>query len=162
LHGHDRGEGVMVVGGAHCHGVDVLADLVEHLAVIVELLSAREFLLRDRLEAGVVNVANGDHVAEILGVARVAVPFAGNSDAGKANGLVRRETLLREDSSPRPQANSYGGGFLQKCSASRLPRHCIRPQNAENVVGGWPDAARVLSTLTISFRVRNPQRVNIM
>ncbi len=38
LHGDHRRQGVMMVGGGDEHGVDLLAELVEHLAVIVEAL----------------------------------------------------------------------------------------------------------------------------
>ena len=44
LHGADGGDAVMMVRGGNGHGVDVLAHLVEHFAVILELLELRAFL----------------------------------------------------------------------------------------------------------------------
>ncbi len=88
-----RGQRVVVVGRADGHGVDALAHLVEHLAVVVVLLGVRDTSARPAFERVLVDVADGDDVAEAGGVARVAVALAAHADAGEVDPLVRRLAL---------------------------------------------------------------------
>ena len=81
LHGHDRGRGVRVVGRADGDGVDLLAHLREHLAEVVVLLGVGE-ARRLGVQRVVVDVAEGDDVAVLAGLAAVAAALAADADAG--------------------------------------------------------------------------------
>ena len=82
------GQGVAVVGGADGHGVDVPGHLVVHLAEVVELLGRRE-LLGLLVERPLVDVAEGDDLAELARLVDVAAPLAADADAGELQRLVR-------------------------------------------------------------------------
>src|SRR5262249_9761899 len=88
--GLDAGRGVHVVGRADGYRVDLVAELLEHLAVVVERLGLGEalLLLGERM---VVDVAESDDGAEVAGLIDVAGALAADADAGElqlAVGLV--------------------------------------------------------------------------
>ena len=88
-HGHDAGRGVGVVGRADGHGVDLVAELLEHLAVIKVLLCFG-ILLAHLVEDVAIDVAEGDDLAVTAGVVGIAVSLAADADAGKAHLLIGR------------------------------------------------------------------------
>ena len=91
LHGHDGGRGVRVVGRADRHGVDLLAHLVEHLAVVDVTFWPSGTSRACRLASVLVDVAEGDDVAEVAGLVDVAGALAADADAGDVQLLVGAE-----------------------------------------------------------------------
>ncbi len=90
-HRHHAGRGVGVVGRADGHRVDLLAHILEHLAVVEVLL--RLGILRAHLvEAFAVDVAKGDNLTVLAGVVGVAVSLAANADTGEADLFIGRQT----------------------------------------------------------------------
>ena len=86
---------MIVVGSGYGHRVNILADFVQHLAVILVLLELGELLgelLGLLVQRVGVHVAEGDNVPAALGgVAAVAVPFAAHADAGDVDAVVGSE-----------------------------------------------------------------------
>src|SRR5262249_962213 len=89
-----RDRTVHVVGRADRGDVDVLAVLGEQLAIVGEFLGAFEALgLALAVERVAVDVANGDDLAELRGVVRVAAPLSADAEAGGAQRFIRRAFL---------------------------------------------------------------------
>ena len=78
-----------VVGRADGHGVDLVAELLEHLAVVVELLRLG-ILLAHLVEHVAVDVAEGDDLAVLAGVIGIAIALAADADAREADLLIGR------------------------------------------------------------------------
>jgi hypothetical protein len=112
-HRHGAGHGVRVVGRADRDGIDALAHLVEHLAIIVVPLGIGIFLGR-LVEGLVVDVADGDHVARLAGVARVALALASHADAGEVDLFVGRLAFLRLRAAGDPESRARHGGREQE------------------------------------------------
>ena len=103
-HGHHARRGVGVVGRADGHGVDLVAQLLEHLAV-VEVLLRFGVLLPHLVEDVAVDVAEGDDLAVRAGVVGVAVALAADADAREADLLVRRRRSERAEAEAPPRSN---------------------------------------------------------
>src|SRR5262249_46789392 len=88
---------------------DFLAHFVEHLAEIEVAFGVGEFLVL-LVETCFVNVADGDDIAELAGVADVAVALAANADAGKADLLAWRVRCARGRASVRGEEVTERGG----------------------------------------------------
>ena len=127
LHGHQAGRRVRVVGGADGDGVDLVAELVEHLAVVGELLRVR---VAGRLfvEGLIVHVAKGDDLAVLGGAVHVAGAFAADADAGDVDFVVGGFALAAEgDAAGRPEAEAGDGGFLDELAAIGASTHGVSP-----------------------------------
>ena len=111
----DDADGVIVIGRADDHGVDVL--LFEHPAEVAVALRAGKFLA-DLLEVEFIDIANGDNVFVLhpIDVARAA---AGDADAGDVQFAVGRAALLRAQNRRRG-GESCGdeGGLVKKGAAA--------------------------------------------
>ena len=108
-HGHHAGRGMRVVGRADRHGVDLVAQLLEHLAVVEVLLRLGE-VFRHLVEDVLVDVAEGDDLAVLAGVVGVAVTFAADSDAGEADLLIWREARATRVGAGTAQQERAGAG----------------------------------------------------
>ena len=113
-HGHQRGRGVGVVGRADGHRVDALAHLVEHLAEVGVALGLGKPLLAGVVQRAFVDVADGDHVAGVAGVARIARALAANADAGHGDRSLGDLLSCGANAAGHPKANARDGGRLQE------------------------------------------------
>ena len=111
LHRPDGRHAVVVVRDGNGHRVNVLADFVQHLAVIAVLLELGE-LLRElpclRAQGIPVHVADGDNVAAAVGgAAAVAVAFAADADAGDVDAVIGPQHApdIREREGTAPAAS---------------------------------------------------------
>ena len=130
-HAHRSGDGVGVVGRADGHGVDALAHLVEHLAEVEILLRVGPALARG-VEAGLVDVADRDHVAGPAGILRIAGPLAADADAGEVDLFQGRAAFARSDAPQSPITGADGRGRLHEAAASRLAGHFHSPWRSRN------------------------------
>lgn len=87
LHRHDAGDCVRVIRSADRDCVDALVHLLKHLAKIVVFLGLGKFpgLVVQR---AVVDVAEGDNVAEVGGLVCIAVSFSAHTDAGDVDRFI--------------------------------------------------------------------------
>src|SRR5262249_302468 len=106
-----------------------VAELLEHLAEVVELLQVGELggeLGGLLVEVVVVDVAHGDDVAELGDVVGVAVPLAADADAGAVELLLGRLAVGRPGGAaggPEADAGGQGRGFLQELTTVLLTTH---------------------------------------
>ena len=128
------GDAVRVVGRADRHGVDVLPHLVEHLAEVVVLLRVFE-ADRRLVQALVVDVADGDHLAVVPGVAGVAGPLAADADAGEANFFQGTPAFARGDAAGDPKPGPHGSRRLHKLAARLSAAHVSLLEKCEPSLG---------------------------
>src|SRR5262249_43767328 len=83
-HRHDARRGVAMVGRAHRHGVDLIADLLEHVAIVEVLLRFGELFCL-LVENMAVDIAECDDLAVIARVVGVAIALAADSDASESH-----------------------------------------------------------------------------
>ena len=135
LHGHDRGQGVVMIGDGDEDGVDVLMDLVEHLAIVVELLDAGRLdvgpLVVDEFLAlrhvPFVHVAKGDELLVGRGGYR-RLPLVDDADHHGAELGVGRSLRQhgRRGKDVGPGSHSgHGGGTLEELTTGDLQAHGI-------------------------------------
>src|SRR5262249_50211439 len=124
LDGHHAGRGVRVVGSGDGDGVDGLAHLVEQLAEVGELRRLGEGLGHG-IEPALVDVADGDDIADVAGVLGVALALAADADAGDVQ-LVLLLVLVGE-SAGDPPAEAGDGGRLQELTAIGRCGHTDSP-----------------------------------
>ena len=76
-----------MVWGAYHHGVNVLADLVEKLTKIIELLGRRP-LAGLFSQPGVVNIADSNDLTEIGRLIDITRTFATHTNSRKVQGFI--------------------------------------------------------------------------
>jgi len=117
VHAGQAGDGVGMVWRGDDHGVDVIAVLLEHLAVIAEAGCFGPFLV-GAFGHVVVDVAKGNDVLAGYGI-DAAVAFAPGADGGDVNGVARggvphpTEHVAGNDH----EARGGGAGGLEEFSA---------------------------------------------
>ncbi len=100
-----------MVGRAHGHRVDLVAELLEHLAII-EVLFRIGILLAHLVEYVAVDIAEGHDLAALAGIVGIAVALAANADARKPNlfvGLGWRIERTRDGGSASHEKRSRSG-----------------------------------------------------
>ena len=115
-HGHHAGRGVGVVGRADRHRVDLVAHLLEHLAV-VEVLLRLGVLFTHLVEDFAVDVAQGDDLTVSAGVVGVTVSLAADADAREADLFIGRLTERASRgrrAADQESAGAGGRGLLEK------------------------------------------------
>ena len=135
-HGHHAGRGVRVVGRADGHGVDLVAQLLEHLAV-VEVLLRLGVLFPHLLELMLVDVAEGDDLAVLAGVVGVALTLAADADAREADFLIRRRR--RSEPAEADAAPSRNGPVPASAVCLKNSRRSMVGDSEDR---GWVHAAR--------------------
>ena len=108
IHGHDRCHGVRMVGRADGDGVDLVSHLVQQFAKGGELLRILEAGLCCHLVQGaLVNVTDGNDLAVLRGIRRVAFALAAHTDASELDLLVGGTCLAEERATYRtcPESN---------------------------------------------------------
>ncbi len=125
-HGHRPGGGVGVVGRADGDGVDLVAHLLEHLAVVDVLLGVGE-LGRHLVELGLVDVAEGDDLAVLAGVVGVALPLAADADAGEPDLLARRFLTAEGRASEDRAGHARHRGLAEEVATIRIMDHGCGP-----------------------------------
>ncbi len=136
VHRHQAGRRVRVVRRADGDGVDLLAHLVEHLAVVEVRFRVVLSLPRPRLdlfgvaqvfqgvvEMVLVDVADGDNVAEFAGLGNVAVALAADADAGNADGFIGGPADARRQAGQREEAGAGDCRLLQECTPRVISTH---------------------------------------
>jgi len=140
LQRHSGGHRVGVVRCADGHRVDVLADLIEHLAEVIEgLCIFKVFVLLAAVEGVVVDIANRDDLSVVGSILGVAGAFAPNSDTSEPNFFDRGTTFLRGNSSSYPISSRDGRSGLEE-AATILVGHGYSAENKKRGgkrLGGW-------------------------
>ena len=145
-----------VVGRADGDGVDLVAQLLEHLAVVVVLL--RLGVLRRPSCRGVLSSMSQRATISPCrpGVVGVAVPLAADADAGEADLLVRRTGTGRTGEGRGPARKNGPGdagqrGLRQEIASFHDPWHSMET--------GRRDAPHPCACLEGQKRSRAPARV---
>src|SRR5262249_49909519 len=140
-HRHDAGRGVRMVRRADGDGVELLGHLVEHLAVVE--VPFRVFEPRGLFVEGVlVDVADGDDLAQTAGVVDVAVALATDADPGEAEFLARRVAGARRGGGGRsePVTGTGGAGQLQKVTTIHERPRGVASQGTDRSAPGVEDS----------------------
>ena len=105
-----------VVGGADRRDFDILAVLVQQLAVVGVLLGAREPLgFALAFERIAVDIADRQDVAEFRGMAGIAASLTADSEAGHIHAFVGRAFLTAQiEGSAYEDCGSDGRGVLKE------------------------------------------------
>ena len=125
LHGPQCGGAVIVVGSGDGHRVNILADFVQHLAVILVFLDLGELLgelLGLLVERVGVHVAHSNEIGSTMdGVAAVAVPLPAHANAGDVDAVVGAEhpAYIREGAGDDPRGQR---GTAKKLTTSKRVR----------------------------------------
>jgi hypothetical protein len=142
LHRHHGRDRMGVVGRADGHGVDLVAEFVEHAAIVIVGLGFLEAAFGTLQRRGI-DIAHADHLAVTSGIGRVAASLATDADAGKLDLLVRRLGLREAHAARSPVAHAHGGRGLHEFTSTRFDRHCVSsPDCSRKIVGGETGWAR--------------------
>ena len=99
------------------HRVDVLADLIKHLAEVIEgLCIFKVFVLLSAVEGVVVDIADRDDLSVVGSILRIAGALAPDSDACEANLFDCGTTFLRGNSSSYPISSRDGRCGLEEAA----------------------------------------------
>src|SRR5262245_8709407 len=121
-HGGDAGDGVAVIRGRHGDRVDLLADLVEHLAEVrvnlrlgvgegrLRVLGLLVAVVERAIQFPVVDIAQCDDLADPGRVKDVALSLPADADAGEADGLGRSVSRPRGRKGVRGEKVAKGRG----------------------------------------------------
>src|SRR5262249_41834737 len=136
LHRHQAGGRVRVVWRADRDSIDLLAQLVEHFAVVVELLHGPEGeFARLRLHVGkpvqvlIVDVADGNEVADLGRLLRVTVALAADADGSDVEAFQRRLFLFGRttDAAGHPETQARRGALLEEITTIASSAHTYSP-----------------------------------
>ena len=124
-HAGQRDRTVHVVRGADRGDVDLLAVLGQQLAIVSKAFGVLEALgFAFAFERVAIDVADGDDVAELRGVVRIAAALAADAEAGDVQLFVGRALLAAQiDGPPDEDAGSDRRCGLNKIATRYLSTH---------------------------------------
>jgi hypothetical protein len=98
---------VVVIGHAHGHRIDAVAHLVEHVAIVVEIV-LRLVPLLHAFELCGIDIAQREDLAELGSVLDVALTLASDTNAAKLNLFVERLAVRSTKTAGDPIAGADG------------------------------------------------------
>jgi len=149
-HPENRGMGVGMVGKTHDEGVKAVGELLKELAVVLELPGLRErFLGRSLAQNLIVNVAEGNHIAQAGGSGGIERSLGAQSEACKPKSVVRAGPCQSRRLSSAPESHPQEGGIPEELPATARFGHetsLLDPADeigGRNWRGGEPDRCRL-------------------